>query len=185
MNIKTFTKYNDQETLKFISEDGAHFLPIFFLNNFNLFPHYKSIQNLTFEDLVIINTLGFYESEELGKYIFLRNNSKIKRVGIFKKFTEETCGLFVFREQLMNAIQYFTKWEFERVDKMRRDLGKLNMKCKEPFVACFNDKNMGDSIFNTLYENRTHSLQKSYIEKIVKQFFFLAYCYKHDANLFF
>ena len=141
--------FNDPATLKIIADGGAEDIPIFFLQNtFNPFPYYRRIPNLSFDDLVVINAIGYsyYGDEQLEKYIYHRNNPSKIPVNLLSAFTKETAGLIIFREQIKNIIKHFTNWPDEKVDKMRRDLGKKDIRCKEPFLSCFKDQSEGGTI---------------------------------------
>jgi DNA polymerase III alpha subunit len=174
--------YNDKATLEFISKGGAEDVPILFFNKFNPCPSYKRIKGLTFDDLVVINGMGYNKRDKLREYIFLRNNPSEIRKGPLFEFTKESCGIFVFKEQITNAIRFFTGWEFERADKMRSEMGKHKNQGKKAFVECFKDKKKGEKIYDLLSKSCLNTISKSHSLKITRQMFFFAYCKTHDMK---
>jgi len=176
--------YNDQETLYFIKDGHADNISVTYSGLHLAYPYYKLINNISFEDMVAVNALAISQNiEHLNKYISLRNNPSNIENNKLSPHTETTCGIFVFQEQILSAIHYFTNWEFEKVDSMRKVLTKkmLNTALEKDFISCFENKEEGQNIFRLLQDNSS-VVQKNWIEKQTKLFFFFAYCACHDRT---
>lgn len=186
INLKEIN-YKDQETLTCIKTGHAHFITPVQGKIDIAYPYYMLINDLTFEDLVIINVLAIRDRvEDLDKYISMRNNPSCLETNTLSQFTETTGGLFIFQEQILAAIHHFTNWEFEKVDLLRKTMGKrkVDTEVEKNFISCFTNKNEGQNIYKILQDNYIFSMEKTYIENETKLFFFFAYHSCHEMALY-
>lgn len=179
---------DDAKTLDFFAKGDT--ADLFLFQSEEMRGYLQNLKPRCFEDLVHLYTIYAQTPERVCDFIDCKKGVKKRRVFKFgwDDVLEETCGLFVYQEQLMEAAHVIAGFSYAQADCLRRALNKDDAGVRGDFLSgCEKndiERKVAEQYYDVLGRNAKRLLNKSHVVAYVLIAYRLAYLKAHYPEYF-